>query len=182
VPHKLAVVDKLPEIQKDPDYLSRMGFTVYHAGTSNVADPSSIDWMALSRSHFPYRLIQAPGPLNALGQVKFMFPNEYDVYLHDTSARDLFNKTERAFSSGCIRVSDPIELAEVLLSSQGWDKQRIHAVLDSGQTTTVYLESPVAVHLEYWTAWVDKVGKLNFRNDIYKRDKAVWQALNQPMQ
>lgn len=182
VPHKLAVQDKLPEIQADPSYLERMGFTLYHIGTSSVADPSAIDWSSLSRRNFPFRLVQGPGPLNALGQVKFMFPNPYDVYLHDTPSRELFLKSERAFSSGCIRLSDPLALAQLLLNNKkGWDAQKIAAVIESGKTTTVYLDNPMPVHIEYWTAWVDSEDKLHFRKDIYGRDGPLWQALIQPL-
>jgi len=178
VPQKLAIEDKLPEIKKNPEYLSKLGFTLYQLGTTNVVDPASVDWKSLKKS-FPYRMVQSPGPQNALGQVKFMFPNAYDVYLHDTPARELFSKTERAFSSGCIRVSDPIELVEFLLKDQGWSRERIDEVLASKLTQTVNLSSPMPVHLEYWTAWVDKIGKLHFRNDIYERNPDLWRALNQ---
>lgn len=181
VPYKLAVQDKLPDIKKDSAYLSRMGFSVFRQGTTEEIPAQTIDWESLSRGNFPYRLVQGPGPLNALGQVKFMFPNAYDVYLHDTPSKELFKKTERAFSSGCIRLADPIELAELLLSSQGMKKEDIQAILDSGKTTTIYLKSPLPIHIEYWTAWVDQVGRLNFRNDIYDRDKPVRVALQQAL-
>lgn len=181
VPHKLAVQDKLPDIKKDPEYLSRMGFTLYNIGTSDVVDPLTVDWHSLKGKRFPFRMVQEPGPMNALGQVKFMFPNPYDVYLHDTPSRDLFKKSERAFSSGCIRVSDPLELAEVLLQSKGWNANRIASVLDSGKTTTVFLDKPMPVHIEYWTAWVDGEDKLHFRKDIYGRDAPLWQALSRTL-
>lgn len=177
VPHKLAVQDKLPEIKRDVNYLSRQGFTLYQMGTSDVINPLSVDWSSLKGNRFPFRLVQGPGPLNALGQVKFMFPNPYDVYLHDTPSRELFNKSERAFSSGCIRVSDPLELAQLLLTSSNWSAKKIASVLDSGKTTTVFLDKPMPVHIEYWTAWVDKDKKLHFRKDIYGRDAPLWQAL-----
>lgn len=181
VPHKLAVQDKLPDIKKDPTYLSRMGFTLYKIGTSDPVDPQSVDWESLKGKRFPFRMVQGPGPLNALGQVKFMFPNPYDVYLHDTPSRDLFKKSERAFSSGCIRVSEPLELAQVLLHSKGWNAKRIASVIDSGKTTTVFLDKPMPVHIEYWTAWVDSEDKLHFRKDIYGRDGPLWQALTQTL-
>lgn len=181
VPQKLAVEDKLPEIKRDKNYLKRLGFSVYPVGSSTEVDPDSVNWSHLSKTRFPYRLVQAPGPLNSLGQIKFMFPNPYDVYLHDTPSRELFKKSERAFSSGCIRVSDPLELAEILLRDQKWTKERIQSVIDRGVTETVHLTNPMPIHIEYWTAWVDRGGMLHFRKDIYERDNQLWEALNFPL-
>lgn len=181
VPFKLAVEDKLAEIQKDPGYLNRLGMRVYRGDSTSPIDPFSIHWNEITKRNFPFRLVQGPGPQNALGQVKFMFPNPHDVYLHDTPSRELFKKAERAFSSGCIRVSDPLELAEYLLRDQGWDNSKIAAVIAKGDTTTVSLKTPLPIHIEYWTGWVDREGILNFRNDIYERDQPLWQALNKPL-
>ncbi len=181
VPYKIATEDKLPEIKRDSSYLSRMGFTVLSTATSKAVDLQTIDWQSLSKNRFPYTLVQSPGVLNALGQVKFMFPNAYDVYLHDTPARELFRKSERAFSSGCIRVEDPLELAELLLRDQQWTRGMIDEVIATRITKTVHLKTPMPVHLEYWTSWVDRDGTLNFRKDIYQRDKAVLDALNKPL-
>ena len=181
VPYKLAVQDKLPDIQKDPGYLNRLGIRVFRGDSAVAIDPYTIHWNEITTRNFPFRLVQGPGPQNALGQVKFMFPNPHDVYLHDTPSRELFKKAERAFSSGCIRVSDPLELAEFLLRDQGWDKERIAASIAKGVTETVSLKTPLPIHIEYWTAWVDRQGVLNFRNDIYERDQPLWQALNKPL-
>ncbi|WP_269618268.1 L,D-transpeptidase family protein [Zhongshania sp. BJYM1] len=181
VPYKLAVEDKLSEIQKDPAYLNRLGIRVFKGDSPVPIDPFSISWNEINKRNFPFRLVQSPGPQNALGQVKFMFPNPHDVYLHDTPSRELFKKAERAFSSGCIRVSDPLELAEFLLRSQGWDKTRIAAVIENGETETVTLKTPVPIHIEYWTTWVDREGVNHFRNDIYDRDQPLWQALSKPL-
>ncbi len=180
VPKKLAIEDKLPEIKKDPDYLSRLGFTRYKSGTSTVIDPSSVEWRAYNQS-FPFKIVQSPGPLNALGQVKFMFPNPYDVYLHDTPARDLFNQTQRAFSSGCIRVADSLDLAAFLLKDQDWTRERIDETLASKKTETVYLKTPLPIHIEYWTSWVDREGNLHFRSDLYERNAPLWNALQKPL-
>lgn len=184
VPRKLMVQDKLPEIIEDPEYLTRLGFTVYDGwgAERQVVDPLTIDWSSLTPRSFPYQLVQEPGPQNALGQVKFMFPNKFDVYLHDTPARDLFSKTERSFSSGCIRVEDPLTLAAVLLADDPtWTPERIQALVDSNKLTTVTLKKPVPVHLEYWTAWVDDAGQLQFRKDIYQRDDRLLAALRSPL-
>ncbi len=108
-------------------------------------DPGSVDW---SPSRFPYRIVQAPGPTNALGEIKFMFPNEHFVYLHDTPSKELFDRTERTFSSGCIRVEKPFEFAEVLLgAAQGMTREGIEAIRASGKTETVHLSTPIPVLL-----------------------------------
>lgn len=181
VPQKLAVQDKLPEIKKDVSYLKKYGFTLYDIGTNNAINPNNVDWARLHKQ-FPYRLVQAPGPLNALGQIKFMFPNPYDVYLHDTPSRELFSQNERAFSSGCIRVSKPIELTELLLRPQGITTEKINQLLATQNTVTVNLKQAMPVHIEYWTAWVDNSGTLQFRADIYQRDAAVLEKLKQPLE
>lgn len=181
VPVKLAVQDKLPDIQKDPEYLQRMGFKVYPHGSSAEVDAATIDWQSLAPRNFPYRLVQMPGPLNALGQVKFMFPNRYDVYLHDTPARELFKEEDRAFSSGCIRVADPMALAEYLLADQGVDRSTITQWLEAGEIKTVNLKEALPIHIEYWTAWVDREGALHFRKDVYNRDAPLIAALAQPL-
>lgn len=180
VPRKLMIQDKLPEIVRDPDYIQRLGFSVYHGwGSERVqVDPQTVEWQSLSSRNFPYQLVQEPGPQNALGQVKFMFPNKFDVYLHDTPSRELFQKSERSFSSGCIRVHEPLDLATALLEIEGgWDRVRIDGVVDSLKTTTVTLKQPIPVHLEYWTAWAGDDGRLQFRNDIYTRDARLYEAL-----
>lgn len=184
VPRKLMVQDKLPEIIEDPDYLARLGFKVYNGWGADrqLVDPQSIDWSRVTPRSFPYQLVQEPGPQNALGQVKFMFPNKFDVYLHDTPGRDLFSKTERSFSSGCIRVEDPLSLAAILLADDPtWTPERIQAMVDSKKLTTVTLRKPVPVHLEYWTAWADPAGQLQFRKDIYQRDDRLLMALRTPL-
>ncbi|TGN39525.1 L,D-transpeptidase family protein [Marinobacter confluentis] len=181
VPPKLAVEDKLPEIRRDPNYLQRLGYRIYDGWGANrqVIDPASVDWQKVSPQNFPYRLVQEPGPLNALGQVKFMFPNQYNVYLHDTPSRDLFRQPERAFSSGCVRVQDPMELAALLLEQEGWTPQQLDDSLAAGGTRTVNLKQPVPVHIQYWTAWVDDNNLAQFRKDIYQRDEPIRRALRE---
>lgn len=123
---------------------------------------------------------QEPGPDNALGLVKFMFPNKYMVYLHDTPSKSLFGRPERTFSSGCIRVQDPFTLAELLLDDQGWDRTRIDQVVASKKTTRVNLENPIPVMLLYWTAEVDEQGTVFFRKDVYNRDAPIIKGLDEP--
>ncbi len=182
VPRKLAVQDKLPEIQKDASYLERMGFLVVQGwGADQVlVDPASVDWSQITPSQFPYHLRQLPGPLNALGRIKFMFPNRFNVYLHDTPDRRVFLASERDVSSGCIRLEQPRALADLLLSgSPRWTTEVIDATLAGGKETTMTLERPVPVHLLYWTAWADAEGTVHFRRDLYGRDQALAEALRQ---
>lgn len=179
VPARIAAQDLLPKIQKDPAYLTSGGYELY-AGYQDGAprvDPGTVNWAALPKGRFPYRLRQAPGEKNALGQVKFMFPNKFDVYLHDTPARELFAKSVRNFSSGCIRLQKPITLAEAMLQADGQDPARVRAVLDSKKTTRVNLATPVPVHLTYLTAWIGEGGTVEFRDDIYGRDALLAKAL-----
>jgi murein L,D-transpeptidase YcbB/YkuD len=141
-------------------------------------DPRAIDWSSISARNFPYRLRQDPGPRNALGRVKFMFPNAYHVYLHDTPSRELFAKVERAFSSGCIRIEKPIELATYLLRDDPrWSEQNILAAGEKGVEQVVHLPTTLPVHLLYWTAWANDDGVVHFRKDLYGRDQVLDQAL-----
>ncbi len=182
VPRTIMTEDQLPAIRRDPDYLQKMDFTVYRGwGADRVrVDPETVDWWLLSENNFPFQLVQEPGPHNALGRVKFMFPNKFDIYLHDTPARSLFSRSERTFSSGCIRVEDPFRLASLLLQGQnGWSRDHIDRVVNSRQQTTVYLKEPVPVHLEYWTTWVDEDGTLHYRNDIYERNPRLISKLTE---
>jgi murein L,D-transpeptidase YcbB/YkuD len=168
----------LPAIRKDPSYLKRSNMTVLTT-SGRVVDPSTIDWAATTTS-FPYMIRQEPGANNALGRIKFMFPNKYMVYLHDTPSKGLFARSERTFSSGCIRVQNPFDLAELLLQDQGWDRQRIDQVIASKKTTRVNLEHPIAVMLIYWTAEVDNDGTVYFRKDVYNRDAPIIEGLDEP--
>jgi murein L,D-transpeptidase YcbB/YkuD len=180
VPHRLAVQDKLPEIKKDPEFLSREGFRVYQGwgAEQREIDPATVDWSDVEPRSFSYRLRQSPGPRNALGRVKFMFPNRFNVYLHDTPSREVFGKAERDVSSGCIRLERPLELAETLLGPESrWSRSEIERVLASGAETVISLERPVPVHLLYWTAWADADGAIHFRNDVYGRDALLAEAL-----
>ena len=171
--------ETLPAIRKDPSYLSNNNMTVI-TGTGAKVDPSTIDWEATPSQGFSYMIRQEPGPQNALGRVKFMFPNKHMVYLHDTPSKGLFARSERAFSHGCVRTEDPLRLAELLLASQGWDRARIDRVLESREITRVTLEAPMPVMLLYWTAEADPEGTMHFRKDFYDRDEAIIKGLNEP--
>ncbi len=181
VPLSIATEDILPKVQEDWDYLTSNNIRVFevHGGKALEVDPAIVDWSMLSTTNFGYKLRQEPGPLNALGSVKFIFSNRFGVYIHDTPARGLFQKTQRDFSSGCIRIEDPVDLAEYLLKGDHrWTRQRILAAINEQVNRVVRLPQPIPVHLVYWTAWVNDDGIIQFRNDIYGRDKALAQALD----
>jgi len=176
VPYSIATRDKLPVLQRNPSALVASGFEVF-SGKQKI-DPHTVNWQQYSRARFPFTLRQNPGPKNALGQVKFMFPNRFNVYLHDTPNRKLFDKTFRSFSSGCVRVHRPIDLAETLLKQKhGWDRARIDAVLTSGKRTVVTLGKPLPIHIIYSTAWLAEDGTIRFYVDFYQRDNKLYQAL-----
>ena len=141
--------------------------------------PDSIDWASATPGNFPYTLRQPPGPDNALGRVKFIFPNEHAIFLHDTPTRELFTADERTFSSGCIRVENPLELAAVLLAGQPeWNRERVQQVVDAGHTETVFLQEPLPVLIVYWTVSVGAAGDLRYARDVYGLDAPVLAALN----
>lgn len=168
----------LPAVRRDASYLAAHGMSVVRSDGS-IVDPSTIDWS----SRFQYSIRQEPGPKNSLGRVKFMFPNEYFVYLHDTPSRQLFDRAERAFSHGCIRVDDPLRLAELVLAgTAGWDRAAIDRTVESTQTTTVFLKEHLTVMLLYWTAEVTRHGTVLFSPDIYDRDPAVIAGLDHPFE
>jgi murein L,D-transpeptidase YcbB/YkuD len=182
VPTNLAVQDKLPEIRKDLGYLERMKIHVYEGWGSEEReiDPATVDWSKLGPGSFPYRLRQDPGPLNALGRIKFMFPNKYSVYLHDTPSRELFARADRGLSSGCIRIEKPLDLAVALLrGAPGWDRTALEKAVAAGEERMIPLPEPVPVHILYWTAAVDPDGTVRFRPDLYDRDAALDRAFHQ---
>lgn len=182
VPPGIAVQDILPAVRKNPDYLPQKEIKVFQgwgAETKEI-DPDSVNWSSVTARNSAYRFRQEPGPNNALGRVKFMFPNKFNVYLHDTPSRELFAKTERAFSSGCIRIEKPIELAEYVLGSDPeWTRESILAHIQKDRDRTVPLPEPIAVHLLYWTTWVEEDGTVQFRNDVYGRDRLLKEALEE---
>jgi len=179
IPPGILRKETLPAIRRDPSYLSRNNMSVVTT-SGKIVDPSTIDWAATASKGFPYMIRQEPGPHNALGRVKFMFPNKYMVYLHDTPSKGLFARTERAFSHGCIRTQNPFDLAELLLGDQGWDRARIDQVLASKKTTRINLKEPITVMLLYWTAEANEDGTVFFRKDVYNRDAPIIEGLDEP--
>ncbi len=173
VPHSIASEEILPKIKRDPGFLRKGAYELYDQ-EGNAVDPAGVDWSMVSTGNFPYMLLQQPGPQNQLGQIKFLFPNEYAVCMHDTPERALFAETARAFSHGCIRVQEPRALAAVILDSDGWTRQRIDSQIESGATLSRTLSEPLPLFVLYWTAEVDDSGRLHFYPDLYARDgKAI---------
>mgnify|MGYP001248497072 CR=1 FL=1 len=180
VPPTILREDILPKLRRDPGYLARENISVIDRN-GRMVDPRGIDWKAYGRS-IPYTLRQEPGPANSLGRIKFMFPNRYSVYLHDTPAKALFDKPERNFSSGCIRVDDPLALAELVLDDPQWDRRALDAAIATGRTRRVQLQTPMPVLLVYLTAVADRSGTVRFYRDVYGRDAALLAALDGPVQ
>ena len=183
IPQKIARKDILPKIKQDPAYLINQGIRVFGSWNKNAQalDPASIDWNKLSADYFPYRLRQDPSQRNALGQIKFIFPNSKSIYIHDTPGKSLFSRQERAFSSGCVRIEAPLALALELLNDQRWNRDRLKRVTTREQPVSVVLKKPIPVHLVYFTAWVDEDQTINFRKDIYGHDARLFQALYHPV-
>ncbi len=179
VPYSIATKEMLPRIKNDPTYFDTRDFDIKDRSGA-IVDPKSIDWSQLSRANFPYTFVQRPGPRNALGRVKFIFPNQYSVYMHDTPSKSLFGRAERAFSHGCVRTQNPFELAEVLLADKGYDQAKIQETLDSLETTTVYLSQPIPVFLLYWTAEIGPDGDMMFYTDVYSRDARIASKMAEP--
>jgi|WetSurMetagenome_2_1015567.scaffolds.fasta_scaffold44591_2 L,D-transpeptidase YcbB len=183
VPRDIAVKEILPRLRTDPSYLAKQKMRVYLDRGPEVSevDPATIEWSALGSNGFPFRLVQDPGPINALGRIKFMFPNKFSVYLHDTPSRPLFEAARRDFSHGCIRVQKPIELALYLLKpDRRWNRDRLLSELDGAADRTVPLPEPVPVHVLYWTAWAGEDRTIQFRRDIYDHDTLLLQAMRAP--
>jgi len=171
IPESILIKETLPRIQKDPDYAIRQNLEVVRVSGKRVEviDPNNIDWDSVDESDIQLR--QKPGNGNSLGLVKFIFPNRYNVYLHDTPADNLFDKLTRNFSHGCVRVEKPQELAEFVLRDQPeWTPERIQTAMHAGEEKHVALKEPLPVHIFYFTAWVDDAGALHLEKDIYGYD------------
>ena len=178
VPPTILEKDILPKIKKNPGYLSKMKISVIDRKGRRV-DPKSVNWSKYSKS-VPYTLRQEPGPRNALGRMKFIFPNKHFIYLHDTPSQALFGRQDRAFSSGCIRVEKNIELTELLLNDpEKWNRESIQKVLDTNETRRVNLPQPKTVMLIYATTRFDDDDNYMFKKDIYGRERQVLDGLNE---
>ncbi len=176
VPRSIAVADLLPVQQKDSDFFQRKHIRVFsNTKQAKEIDPAQIDWPKLDKNNFPYKLRQDAGPTNSLGRIKFVFANPYDIYLHDTPGKFLFNLPNRTFSSGCVRIEKPLQLASSLATTE-WRVDEIQKSIDAGATRTVNLLTPTPIYLVYITTRVDADGDVYFHDDVYARDAAVSKA------
>ena len=180
VPPTVLDKDIIPAARKDPEIVHKKGLKILDR-ERNELDPYEVDWSQYSGKNFPYRLRQDPGAGNSLGRIKFNFPNRHAVYIHDTPKKAYFDRTERAFSSGCIRVEKPLELAELLLDDpQRWTTAQVEGAIGQGKTRTLMLRKPVPVLVLYWTVDVDEQGRVRFKPDIYDKDRLVLDELRKP--
>jgi murein L,D-transpeptidase YcbB/YkuD len=177
VPASITMKEMLPAVRRDPSYMSRKGYQVLANvdGKYRPVDPQMVDWSNVNPRQIMIR--QPPGDDNALGSVKFLFPNEHSVYLHDTPSKSFFKRDARALSHGCVRVQDPLEFADVLLAHQGgWTKQRLRKMV-GGKEKWINLPNRIPIHLTYFTAFVDDAGQVETRPDIYGFNDRVEKAL-----
>ncbi|SEJ35709.1 Murein L,D-transpeptidase YcbB/YkuD [Cyclobacterium xiamenense] len=181
IPPTILKNDVLPSVRKNNAYLSQKNMRILdHSGRE--INPDEIKWDDMTGSNFPYLIRQDPGPANSLGSVKFMFPNQYDVYIHDTPSRELFYREDRALSSGCIRIQKPFELAQLLLKDRPlWTDERIRSAMQQKNEQVVMLNRKIPVIILYLTIWTDSNGRDNVRKDIYNRDTELLHLLRQPL-
>ena len=181
VPRKIVTEEILPKLAMKPDYLEQNGFKILSDWSADARELTleETGWPHDRVEDFPYRLQQAAGDDNALGRIKFIFPNEFSVYLHDTPSKGLFKKEQRTLSHGCIRVEKPEALALALFIEQfdPWDNERLDEVMASGENIKVILENPIPVYLVYFTSWVDEAGTVHFSRDFYDRDRPLAREL-----
>ncbi len=175
VPRSIITKEYLPKLQSNPNAVGHIEITDRRGRQVNRG---AVDFTQFTARNFPFAMRQPPSKRNALGLVKFMFPNKHNIYLHDTPQKSLFSREVRAFSHGCIRLAQPFEFAYALLAKQEEDpKAFFHRILGTGKETKVELENPVPVHLIYRTAYIGPRGDVQYRRDVYKRDSKIWQAL-----
>ena len=178
VPSKIAQKDILPKLRKDPHYLEKMGFVI--KGSDNDPHGENIDWKSMPDREFNFRLRQSPGDMNSLGRLKFDFVNDFAVYMHGTPHQELFDKHERNFSSGCVRLRDPEQVAEIVLSGNKdpWPLERIDSEIKSNKTRWVAIAQPLPVFFLYSTTFTGDDGKINFRDDVYDYDSFLIQNMS----
>jgi L,D-transpeptidase YcbB len=177
VPNSIVENEIKPAVLKNPGYLARNNMEVVTKEKNpKQVDPYSINWSGVTEKNFPYMVRQRPGGKNSLGDIKFLFPNEYNVYLHDTPADALFNQNQRDFSHGCVRLEKPIELGKYMLKDMPeWNENRIRETIQRGEETWVTLPKRVQVYIVYFTSWADENGNVHFRPDLYGHDKKLQQ-------
>ena len=178
VPKSIAVDEYLPLIQSDPNFLTDNEMVLMVRGTDTIIDSRLINMQAFTPDNFPFLIKQIPSNINALGLVKFMFPNKFSIYMHDTPMKDLFFKDERTFSHGCIRLQEPFQFAYSLLRNQEIDPVgKFQEVLEKEEETYINLSRKIPVYITYRTAFFDDFGQIHYRADIYGRDALVYMAL-----
>lgn len=176
VPPSIAKDSFLPKLREDTNFLKTNNIRVYENWKADAKelDPDEIAWSDLEEDDLKFRFEQSAGEKNSLGRIKFMFPNSFRVYLHDTPSRNLFARHVRTFSSGCIRVSRPVTLASYLMGrNYGWSPSEVRQLIDKQTTQRINLAKKVPIYLLYWTAWVDKGHIVQFRKDIYERNNKI---------
>ncbi|WP_413843365.1 L,D-transpeptidase family protein [Tateyamaria sp.] len=176
VPRSIVVGEYLPALQRDPNAVRHIEIT---DSRGRAVNRGSADFSQYTARTFPYAMRQPPSKGNALGLVKFMFPNPYNIYLHDTPAKNLFAREARAYSHGCVRLADPFDFAYALLAKQESNPESyFQSVLATGRETRVDLKNPVPVHIIYRTAFTTPKGRTQYRRDVYGRDAQIWRALS----
>jgi len=169
IPKGIIIKEILPEIKKNKNFLNKNDMEVT-TQQGEIIPSTRINWSIYTKN-FPYAIRQRPGKKNALGKVKFLFPNPYSIYIHDTPEKKLFSKEIRTYSHGCIRLETPLKLAFYLLrKDKHYTPKKINQIINAGKQTYIKLKNKVPIYITYYTAWVDSSGKLNFRDDIYDRD------------
>lgn len=179
IPESIVRNEIVPKMQEDGSYLTRKNMEIVSGWEDEpeIIDPENINWADLPEP-LGFRIRQRPGESNSLGLVKFMFPNDYSVYLHDTPADALFDETKRAFSHGCIRLADPMKFAGwVLEETQEYDRKRVEEIITEGEQTVIQLDEEIPVYITYFTAWAEKNGTVFFFDDVYKRDTKLKNAI-----
>jgi len=168
IPNSIIMNEIIPNIKKDPNYLESHNMEVLSG--DKVVEASNINWDKYKKA-VPYTIRQKPGKDNSLGRMKFLFPNNFNIYLHDTPSKGLFNESERAFSHGCIRVENPNKLLlHFIRNNKSWNQQKIDSILETDKEFGILIKPTIPVYIVYFTAWVDSNGRLNFRDDIYDLD------------
>ncbi|MEB2780948.1 L,D-transpeptidase family protein [Algoriphagus sp. C2-6-M1] len=175
IPESITKDEIIPSVRKNNRYLAEKNMEVV-SDSGEPVNMKNVNWNN-NGEDFPYRVRQKPGGDNSLGLVKFMFPNDYNIYIHDTPARSLFERETRALSHGCIRIENPDQFAKILLNDKSWDDEKIHKAMNQKTEEVVELDRKIPVVLVYMTFWADKDGKANFRSDVYERDQGLLKAL-----
>ena len=169
LPQGIITKQVLPQLKQNPNYLAEHEMEVV-TNKGEIVPSNQINWDRYT-THFPFEIRQKPGKNNALGLVKFLFPNKYAIYIHDTPEKSLFGETKRTFSQGCIRLQNPMKLAQIVLRNRpSYTEKRIQTLMQGGVETYVHIKPTIPVFIVYFTAWVDGKGKLNVRNDVYQQD------------